>query len=50
MRTTWDNTVNQVGTIYGHAISDELQNKKKIDILKPKNNQKFKDKHLERAE
>ena len=32
MRTTEENIVNHVRTIYGHNISNELQNKKRIDI------------------
>ena len=36
--------------IYGHNISNEFQNKKRIDILQPKHTQQVKDKHLKRVE
>ncbi len=35
MRTTWENIVHHVGTIYGHNISNELLNKKTVHIPKP---------------
>ena len=46
MRTTWEEIVNHVGTIYGHNISNELQNKKRIEIPQPKHTHHVKDKHL----
>jgi hypothetical protein len=39
MRTTWEKIVHHVGTIYGHDISNELQNKKTVTILKPEHTQ-----------
>ena len=50
IRTTWEKIVNHVGTIYGHDISNELQNKKRIKISQPKHTQQVKDKHLKRVE
>ena len=46
MSLTWENFINNVGTNYGHDISNELQNKKRIDILQPEHTQQVKDKHL----
>ena len=50
MSTTWEKIVNHVGIIYGHNISNESQNKKRIKIPQPENTQKVKDKHLRRVE
>ena len=50
MRTNRDKIVNHVGTIYGYAISNELQKKKRIDIPQPKDTQKVKDNNLKRVE
>jgi hypothetical protein len=49
MRTTWEKIVHHVGTIYGHDISNELQNKKKVIIPKPEHTQDVLDKHAERV-
>jgi hypothetical protein len=32
MRNTWEKITHHVGTIYGHDISNELQNKTKVTI------------------
>jgi hypothetical protein len=45
MRTTWENIVHHVGTIYEHDISNELQNKKTVIIDEPKHTQDVLDKH-----
>jgi hypothetical protein len=45
MRTTWEKIVHHVGTIYGHDISNELQNKKTVIIDEPKHTQDVLDKH-----
>ena len=50
MMTTWKKIVKRVRTIDGHDISNELQNKKRIEILKPEKTQKVKDKHTKRVE
>ena len=50
MSITWDKIVNHVGTIYGHDIIIELQNKKQINIPQPKHTQLVKDTHLKRDE
>ena len=50
MSTIWENIVNHVGKIYGHDISIESQNKKRIDIPQPERTQQVKDKHLKRVE
>jgi hypothetical protein len=39
------NIVHHVGTIYGHDISNELQNKKTVIIAEPKHTQDVLDKH-----
>jgi hypothetical protein len=39
MRTTWEKIVHHVGTIYGHDISNELQNKKTAINDEPKHTQ-----------
>jgi hypothetical protein len=49
MRTTWEKIVHHVGTIYGHDISNELQNKKTVVISKPEHTQDVLDKHAERV-
>jgi hypothetical protein len=48
MRTTWEKIVHHVGTIYGHDISNELQNKKLVIISKPEHTPEVLAKHLER--
>ena len=50
MMTTWENIFNHVGTIYGHNISNEFQNKKWIKIPQPEHTKKVKDKHLKIVE
>jgi hypothetical protein len=45
MRTTWEKIVHHVGTIYGHDISNELQNKKTVTIDEPQHTQDVLDKH-----
>ena len=50
IRTTWKKIVNHVGMIYGHDISNELQNKKRIKIPQPEHTQQVKDKNLNRFE
>jgi hypothetical protein len=49
MRTTWEKIVHHVGTIYGHDISNELQNKKTFIITKPEHPQNVLDKHADRV-
>ena len=49
-RKTWDKIVNHAGTIYGHNISNELNNKKQIEITQHEHTHKVKDRHLERVE
>ena len=39
VRTTWDKIVQYSGTIYGHDISNELQNKKTLVIQEPEYSQ-----------
>ena len=46
MSLTWVKFINIIGTIYGHDISNELQNKKQIDIPQLEHTQQVKDKHL----
>jgi hypothetical protein len=48
MRTTWEKIVHHVGTIYGHDISNELQNKKIVLIDEPKHTQAVLDKHADK--
>jgi hypothetical protein len=48
MRTTWEKIVHHVGTIYGHDISNELQNKKTVIINEPKHTQDMLDKHVDK--
>ena len=50
MRTTWEKIFNHFGTFYGHDISNELQNEKRIEILQPEHTHQVKDKHLNRVE
>jgi hypothetical protein len=45
MRTTWEKIVHHVGTIYGHDISSELQNRKPVSITEPTYTQQVLDKH-----
>ena len=49
MRTTWEKIVHHVGTIYGHDISNELQNRKTVTITKPEYTQAVQDKHADRV-
>jgi hypothetical protein len=48
MRTTWEKIVHHVGTIYGHDISNELQNRKTLKIDEPTHTQAVLDKHNDR--
>ena len=48
MRTTWEKIVHHAGTIYGHDISNELQNRKTITIEEPKHTQEVLGKHAEK--
>jgi hypothetical protein len=48
MRITWEKIVHHAGTIYGHDISNELQNKKTVVILEPSYTQEVLNKHAER--
>jgi hypothetical protein len=36
MRNTWEKITHHVGTIYGHDISNELQNKMRVTIAEPR--------------
>jgi hypothetical protein len=45
MRTTWEKIVHCVGTIYGHYISNKLQNRKPVTIIEPTYTQQVLDKH-----
>jgi hypothetical protein len=45
MRTCWEKIVHHVGTIYGHDISNELQNRKPVTITEPTYTQLVLDKH-----
>jgi hypothetical protein len=45
MRTAWEKVVHHVGTIYGHDISNELQNHKFIIIDEPHHTKEVLDKH-----
>ncbi len=49
MRTTWEKLVHHVGTIYGHDISNELQNKKTVTIAKPEHSVEVLAKHQDRV-
>jgi predicted transcriptional regulator len=48
MRTTWEKIVHHPGTIYGHGISNELQNRKTIKIDEPAHTKAVLDKHNDR--
>jgi len=48
MRTTWEKIVHHAGTIYGHDISNELQNRKTVTIEEPKHTQEVLGKHAEK--
>jgi hypothetical protein len=48
MRTTWEKIVHHIGTIYGHNISNELQNKKTVTIDEPEHMQAVLDKHADK--
>ena len=48
IRTTWEKIVHHAGTIYGHDISNELQNRKTIIIEEPKHTQEVLDKHADK--
>ena len=48
MRMTWEKIVHHAGTIYGHNISNELQNRKTITIEEPKHTQEVLDKHADK--
>ena len=50
MRKTWENIVNHVGTIYCHDTSNDLQNKKRINIPQPEHTHQVKDKQIKRVE
>ena len=50
MMMTWNNIVNHYRTIYGNNISNELQNKKRINIPQREHTQQVKDKQLKRVE
>jgi hypothetical protein len=49
MRTTWEKIVHHVGTIYGHGISNELQNKKTVLVIEPEDTLEVLKKHEERV-
>ena len=49
MRNTWEKITHHVGTIYGHDISNELQNKTKVTIPKPEHSQEILDRHQDRV-
>ena len=49
MRTTWDKIVHHVGTIYGSDISNELLNKKRVQLPEPDYTDEVKDKHEKRV-
>jgi hypothetical protein len=46
MRTTWEKIVHHVGTIYGQDISNELLNKKTVNLPEPAYTQAILDKHI----
>lgn len=48
MRTTWEKIVHHVGTIYGHDISNELQNMKIVVIKEPTYTDEVLAKHAEK--
>jgi hypothetical protein len=45
MHTTWEKVVHHIGTIYGHDISNELQNRTTVTITEPTYTQQVFDKH-----
>ena len=49
MRITWEKIAHHIGTIYGHDISNELQNKKIVMIQEPTCSQEALDKHADRV-
>jgi len=49
MRIMWEKIVHHVGTIYGHDISNELQNKKIVLTQEPSYSQEVLDKHADRV-
>jgi len=49
LSTTWDKIVHHAGTIYGHDISNELQNKTTVTIPEPVHTQQVLDKHSDRV-
>jgi hypothetical protein len=48
MRTTWEKIVHHGGTIYGHDISNKLQNSKVVVIPEPTYTQTVLDKHADK--
>ena len=50
MRTTWGNIVHHVWTIYGHDISNKLQNKTELFIPKTEYTEYLQSKHKQRME
>jgi hypothetical protein len=48
MRTTWEKVVHHAGTIYGHDISNELQNWKTITIEEPKHTKEVLNKQVDK--
>ena len=50
MRMTWEMIVHHVRTIYYHNIINELQNKTKVSIPKPKYTEYVQLKHKQRVE
>ena len=47
-RTTWDKIVHHAGTIYGHDISNELQNRKPVVIDPPEHTDEVLAKHADK--
>ena len=45
MWITWDKKVHHDGTIYGHDINNEMQNKTKVSIPKPEYTEYLQSKH-----
>ena len=50
MNTTWEKITHYAGSLYGPDITNELHNKKKMDIPQPEYTQEVKDKHQRRVE
>ena len=50
MRMTWEKIVHHVGTIYGHDVSNELQNKKTVPVPKPEYSLLILEKHQDRID